>query len=202
MLLGGVWHGAGWTFVLWGLMHGVFLIVQHSWSRSTKNWGRVKASIPYQLCALAATFAVVQFAWVYFRSDSMQCANRICLGMLGWNGVSIPMAIWNRLGFESGDFGIVADTVGGASFLVSIAWVFTGFAIVWLLPTTQQFMEQFQPALDYSHELADDFERNAMKWRLSFRWTPSMRYALLIALVSAAGVLSLPEVSEFLYFQF
>ena len=63
-------------------------------------------------------------------------------------------------------------------------------------------MEQFQPALDYSHALADDFERTAMGWRLSFRWTPSMSYALLIALVSAAGVLSLPEVSEFLYFQF
>ena len=127
MLLGGVWHGAGWTFVLWGLLHGVFLIVQHSWSRSTKNWRRVKASIPYQLCALAATFAVVQFAWVYFRSDSMQCANRICLGMLGWNGVSIPMAIWNRLGFESGDFGIVADTVGGASF-----FSFTSLGFHWV----------------------------------------------------------------------
>ncbi len=202
MLLGGVWHGAGWTFMLWGLLHGTFLVVQHGWSRLTNRWGSVKSLVVYKVFALLTTFIAVHFAWVFFRAESMQCANHIVQGMVGWNGISLPSAIWNRLGFESGDFGILTDRVGGATFVASIGWVALGFAIVWFLPTTQQFLDSFQPAMDYNSALSTDFDQNTIRCRAHLRWSPSPQYALLIALLATAGILSLPEVSEFLYFQF
>ena len=84
MLLGGLWHGAAWTFVLWGLLHGVFLVVQHAWSHATKSLAGVKDNHGYRLLACALTFISVTFAWVYFRATTLESANHIVLGMLGF----------------------------------------------------------------------------------------------------------------------
>lgn len=83
MLLGGLWHGASWTFVIWGGLHGLFLVVERLLKVSPmarasvwrKNSGR---------CTLAAlTFTLVVFTWVFFRSDSFDRAFEICAAMLG-----------------------------------------------------------------------------------------------------------------------
>jgi len=68
MTLGGLWHGAGWTFVLWGLYHGLLLLVNHAW----RSWGGNRR-LAAPLCLLL-TFLAVVFGWVLFRSDSLTTA--------------------------------------------------------------------------------------------------------------------------------
>jgi D-alanyl-lipoteichoic acid acyltransferase DltB (MBOAT superfamily) len=81
MLLGGLWHGAGWTFVIWGAMHGVYLAVHRVWS--------ARFSMP-RLLGVAITFPAVLFAWVMFRATSVSDAVTIWKTMLGLNGFTLP----------------------------------------------------------------------------------------------------------------
>ena len=79
MLLGGIWHGAGWTFVLWGAYHGVLLIVQRLWN----NRGRALPTV----LARPVTFLAVVVGWVLFKATSIQQAGSILAGMTGMQGV-------------------------------------------------------------------------------------------------------------------
>jgi alginate O-acetyltransferase complex protein AlgI len=84
MLLGGLWHGAAWTFVLWGALHGVFLMVNHLWNakvRRNATPGRIA-----QVLGWVLTFLCVMIAWVVFRAESMHAAVEIYKGMLGMHG--------------------------------------------------------------------------------------------------------------------
>jgi len=78
-VLGGLWHGAGWTFVLWGALHGVALCVHRLWSSCG-----IKMPAPL---ALLSTFMFVNFAWVLFRAEDMATAQQMLQGMAGMNGV-------------------------------------------------------------------------------------------------------------------
>jgi alginate O-acetyltransferase complex protein AlgI len=73
MALGGLWHGAAWTFVAWGTLHGVYLCINHAWN----NYGPAVAprfAAPAKLAAFILTFLSVVVAWVFFRADSMASA--------------------------------------------------------------------------------------------------------------------------------
>lgn len=84
MLLGGLWHGAGWTFVIWGGLHGCYLAVNHLW-RKTGH------SLP-MLLAWLLTFTGVVIAWIFFRADTIADALYILKAMLGGNGVTLSIA--------------------------------------------------------------------------------------------------------------
>lgn len=75
MLLGGLWHGAGWTFIIWGGIHGTYLAINHWWSK--RNW-----ELP-NLAAKVATFVSVVIAWVFFRAGSVEDALHILKAMFG-----------------------------------------------------------------------------------------------------------------------
>ncbi|MHA6287697.1 MBOAT family O-acyltransferase [Maricaulis sp. CAU 1757] len=112
MLLGGLWHGAAWTFVIWGGLHGLGLTVNHYWAKwGPKGWfdGRRR------VIAVALTFAFTTIAWVFFRAESWSGAGRILAGMFGFSG----------LGLE----GVTLDAV---------AWIVFGMGIVWALPDTPE----------------------------------------------------------------
>src|SRR6201992_1247161 len=84
MLLGGLWHGAAWTFVLWGALHGIYLMINHLWNakvRRDRKPGRIAHVLGWALTMLA-----VMVAWVVFRAESMHAATLIYKGMLGLNG--------------------------------------------------------------------------------------------------------------------
>ncbi|MBI1326168.1 MAG: MBOAT family protein [Alphaproteobacteria bacterium] len=95
MLLGGLWHGANWTFVLWGGLHGLYLVINHGWHRIVPDgFSAIKA---YQFCAWALTFLAVITAWVLFRSESVEAAMAIYQGMLGWHGLGATTIINDAL---------------------------------------------------------------------------------------------------------
>jgi D-alanyl-lipoteichoic acid acyltransferase DltB (MBOAT superfamily) len=89
MLLGGLWHGASWTFVLWGGLHGAYLVVNHLWRRTGLR-------LPETL-GWAVTLVAVLVGWVFFRAPSLARALVILHGMAGLNGLG-----WSALPYSIG----------------------------------------------------------------------------------------------------
>jgi alginate O-acetyltransferase complex protein AlgI len=86
MLLGGLWHGASWNFVVWGGLHGFYLIVERS-LRGVTQGVRALATVPFQLLGGALTFALVTLTWVFFRAETLSDSQHLVGVMLG-GGVS------------------------------------------------------------------------------------------------------------------
>lgn len=194
MLLGGLWHGASWTFVVWGGLHGVYLIVNHGWRALTR--GDFRASTAQGRCAARlVTFVAVVAAWVLFRAPDFPTATTILSSMVGAHGIALPNAIavhFPAAGTLLKGFGVQFRLGGGAAFVHMYVWIVALLAIVFLAPNTQQIMGRFRPGLDAStHAL-----------RVWPQWQPTLRWAIACALVAGCGFLSLHRVSEFLYYQF
>lgn len=86
MLLGGLWHGAGWTFVFWGFLHGSYLIVYHALSRLYQSLGLFGDRGPGRVLSLLGwplTFVLTSFTWVFFRSPTFEHAWIVSGAMLG-----------------------------------------------------------------------------------------------------------------------
>jgi D-alanyl-lipoteichoic acid acyltransferase DltB (MBOAT superfamily) len=93
-LLGGIWHGAGWTFVFWGALHGVALMIHRMWQKLGKR-------LP-TLIAWFLTFNFINIAWVFFRAKEFEDAMKVLKGMFGFTGVDFYMDmvhIYILLGF-------------------------------------------------------------------------------------------------------
>jgi alginate O-acetyltransferase complex protein AlgI len=92
MVLGGLWHGAAWTFVIWGALHGLYLCIYHGWTALRRRVGWVRAT-PSRLGiagARALTLVAVVVGWVFFRAETIPSALAILKGMSGANGIEIP----------------------------------------------------------------------------------------------------------------
>jgi D-alanyl-lipoteichoic acid acyltransferase DltB (MBOAT superfamily) len=90
MLLGGLWHGAGWTFVVWGGLHGLYLVVNHGW-RALRSGARPSGPAS-RAAARALTFAAVVVAWVLFRAESLAAALEMLRAMAGLGSAgAVPM---------------------------------------------------------------------------------------------------------------
>jgi alginate O-acetyltransferase complex protein AlgI len=188
MLLGGLWHGAGWTFVFWGGLHGLYLCVNHAWARLSRGWAwaqpRGAMAAGYHLI----TFLAVVVGWVFFRAKTFGAAVSIMKGMFGMNGLVLPYAMSNlvkRLGLNSVQVGF---TGVGTSTLVVIA---TLLLIAFTMPNTQEITRLARPTI----------ERVISRSRLLV-WRPSVGWAVAAGLLLSLAMLRLNRVSEFLYFQF
>jgi D-alanyl-lipoteichoic acid acyltransferase DltB (MBOAT superfamily) len=90
MLLGGIWHGAGWTFVIWGALHGAYLCINHAFNAVV---GEGRPSWWTRAPALALTFLAVVVGWVFFRAPDVGDAMTMLKGMAGLNGAYLPSQI-------------------------------------------------------------------------------------------------------------
>ena len=83
MLLGGLWHGANWTFVVWGGLHGVFLVANHGWQALMKRLelSQISNRAPARVLGRLITMLCVIIAWVFFRAEDFETASRILRGM-------------------------------------------------------------------------------------------------------------------------
>jgi D-alanyl-lipoteichoic acid acyltransferase DltB (MBOAT superfamily) len=173
MVLGGIWHGAGWTFLIWGALHGIYLIVNHAWHALIRKLSLdiiVKTRV-FVLMSWLVTFLAVVLAWVFFRAANLDTALDILSSMVGRYGVG------------------EVDTL--------MAWVVPMGALLlaFLLPNTQQITGYVGPKGTYGAHLP---ERDAG----ILRWKPSGLWALYTGVLLALCLMSLSQVSEFIYFQF
>lgn len=137
MLIGGLWHGANWTFVIWGGIHGSLLTVNHLWRECCEKlgWHRIRDVFLYKAFAFGTTFFFVAVAWVFFRIPNRAAAKFMLEGMMGMHGFSVPdnsylyqisnriTAIWNH------------DVV-----MVPMMLLLVVMGIAWLMPNSQQLV--------------------------------------------------------------
>jgi len=179
MTLGGLWHGAGWTFVLWGLLHGAYLLANHRFTA----WRQAKVSpakpparatrFAGRMAAVGCTFLCVVLAWVLFRAENLGSALALYQAMVGLTeGVEHP-----RL-FKPQIFGFIA-----------VLLVFC-----WVSPNTQQLLAHY-------HQPPESQGRQAIKPG-KLAWQPTVGWAALASFVFIAAFLALSQQSEFLYYQF
>jgi len=200
MLLGGLWHGAGWTFVVWGGLHGLMLVVNHLWHRAfpwrLETWWSLAI-------ARLVTFLAVTLAWVFFRAESFGGAIAVFEGM-----VNLPHTLAPRLGPLTDVLLALGFRFDGAyiSFenKLSVLWLAFWIAFLWFLPTTQELMRNFNPAFDFRGGAPRRLAGLPLLARLeaALVWRPSAAWAAATAVIAAGAFLSLTRVSEFLYFQF
>jgi alginate O-acetyltransferase complex protein AlgI len=128
MLLGGLWHGAGWTFVAWGALHGAYLTINHLWREMIAE--RFLRWVPNWIGALTGgliTFIAVVAAWVVFRSDDIAHAKIMLEAMFGINSrpISFDAVLHGQL--------LLATDLSGRDL---IKLLFFSLAWVWLLPNS------------------------------------------------------------------
>ena len=120
--------------------------------------------------------------------------------MLGVSGFEVPLGIVARLG-EFGNhlvaLGFVPVMGGGSVIVTNYVWIIWSAVIALTLPNVAQIFHNHEPGL---YENADAFRSLRKGWLLS--WDYNNRWAVAVALASVAGILTLQQISEFLYFQF
>ena len=208
MLLGGLWHGAGWTFVIWGGLHGFYLVVNHAW-RGLKNHFDWKSGGRWSnFGATTLTFLSVVIGWVFFRADSLSSATAVLYGMAGLNGISLPVTFGSQLGNCQSCHAIVFFGVlplTKLSITKATATLMVGLAIVWGLPNVREMLQRYRPVHEDLQKDGEISAPSATLWnpfRLLCEWKPTRGYAFVTAILFTLAVFNLTRVREFLYFQF
>jgi D-alanyl-lipoteichoic acid acyltransferase DltB (MBOAT superfamily) len=97
MLLGGLWHGAAWTFVIWGGLHGLLLILERQLMTSRIGRLRVWETPLGNLALTLSTFVAVCITWVFFRADSLHEAQQILSAMLNLDGHASEVLVLGKI---------------------------------------------------------------------------------------------------------
>jgi len=211
MLLGGLWHGAGWTFVVWGGLHGFYLMVNHAWRAFMQRMGwKGEGHAAYRFAAGGLTFVCVVIGWVFFRADSFASALSMLHGMAGLNGVSLPAA------FEGLALAALPATLApyvrfdgivvlsGFSSFTALATIFTGLLLVWFFPNVRQLLISYKPAWEdmvgkqTPAPVPDNWIARKLIWRPTRLTAVACGVLFFYVLISMASI----GKSEFLYFQF
>ena len=199
MLIGGLWHGASWTFVIWGGLHGAFLIINHGW-RGMPQYASLCTNFIFRYFGVLLTFTAVVIAWVIFRAENLETSMQIYSAMFGGNGISLPSFIGTSLGsqaemLEKFGFsyqGMFSNELIGSRVLLLLSGM---FLIVWLLPNTLDIFKGHNPALGFD-QYSDKNKRSFITWE------PKPLIALIVAFMATIAIMFIQKESEFLYFQF
>jgi len=204
MLLGGLWHGAGWTFVIWGGLHGGYLVLHQLWVKLRKGLGW-EFGAGFKPLSIALTFISVVVSWVFFRAESFAGALAVLKPMAGFNGISLPASLGSKLGaLEALGFRFEGLSSGGFVMPDSLAWVAGLLAVVWLLPNVQEWLGNYRPVLEWK-SLQKSLRSPQPFWQplwQRWQWRPSLGWSAVMVGLFWASVLSLAKESEFIYFQF
>jgi D-alanyl-lipoteichoic acid acyltransferase DltB (MBOAT superfamily) len=186
MLLGGLWHGAGWNFLVWGGLHGVYLGINHLW----RGWrgNEVRASAAGSAAkgfGWALTFLAVIVAWVFFRARTMAGAWQMLGGLFGFEAGSSAYASAGILRVM--DLPILVGEqrlllIGGGAVALALA-------VVLCLPNVPQLFGYRE-------------YRRAPERASLLRWRPNAAWALVTAAALAISLFGMWQRLEFLYFQF
>ncbi|EKD55082.1 MAG: hypothetical protein ACD_60C00027G0008 [uncultured bacterium] len=181
MILGGLWHGASWTFITWGCLHGLYLCINHGWI-SLKKVLKISNHGGYIVhhTSKLITFVAIVIAWVFFRAPDFTVAFQILHAMF-LNIFTDPFS-WcflNALRFFS---------VEKIFTVIAISFVMIGF-----LPNTYQLLSRIKVALSIPKE---SYYLSILVWKPNFLWD------VIISIIFVIDILCIQSSSTFLYFQF
>ena len=176
MILAGIWHGAGLQFLVFGLLHGIYLTINHLW----RNFGPKPGPDPgvaHRSLSIAVTYLSVLIGSVFFRAQDVSAGMGMLSAMFGMHGIEMmPGNSW---------------LTGLHAVARPLSWLLMLYLIVWRMPNTQEIMGDFQPALGY----VDD------RPGISPRFRPTLLWAMSIGVIATVAML-MRQQSEFLYFRF
>lgn len=135
-VLAGLWHGAGWNFLLWGALHGALLSVNHGWHAVLTRWpvvAKVWQCVPRAL-GVAVTFVVVALAWVLFRAADLATAWHMYAGLLQ------PLATAPAASLPWHSAAALAEGFVGLDEAFGWVWIGLGMLVVWGLPSAVQVL--------------------------------------------------------------
>ncbi|MEL6237257.1 MAG: MBOAT family O-acyltransferase [Pseudomonadota bacterium] len=186
MLTIGVWHGAGWTFVIFGLMQGLYMSFNEIWAtyrkkpRKARKKAGLSAPIWHGPVARAGTLLAFVFAIIPFGSRGFADMSALMTASLGASGWMVMQDGW-PLGPDA-----------------ALLCVFTAYAIVYILPNSHEIMDRFEPTLGWS----EDFSKRAPS-PVQLRWDIAPIWGIATGLALFAGIAFIMRGSaEFIYFNF
>jgi len=182
MLVSGIWHGAGYTFIVWGVLHGFYLTVNHAWRLLGPKLWRDKLSYErfMQPTGFIITFMCVSASMVIFRSANLKTAADLLQGMLGLHGIGLSQ--------------LKNISVGRMKIAF---WIAVPAFIALVCPNTLQILSRYEPALGWNPSPHD-----GPTLRNRILWGPSLAWAAAVSIIMVVGILYLGGQSEFLYWQF
>ena len=202
MLLGGLWHGASWSFVAWGALHGLYLIVNHAWGglrqRSPLLGAVHRWSATHKFYWLI-TFLAVVVAWVFFRAPTFTAAQAMLHAMAGLDGIVIPSGLAAALGplqAPLARLGVEFGAGSGTALIAGYGWIAALMAIVLLMPNAVQLLAHAEPTLDRRPDAVAPHAAHRIAWRPTFLWAGA------VAVLGVLGVFAISRGGEFLYWQF
>ncbi|MEW6599775.1 MAG: MBOAT family protein [Nitrospirota bacterium] len=188
MLLGGLWHGAGWTFILWGALHGLYLVINHIWRVfREKGLGHDLSRTTFlgRTISLITTLSAVIIGWVFFRAQTLKGAARMLQGMFGTNGANVP-TVFNKvhpaLSLLLEKLHISGGTESGIVFTTKWATIIL-VSLILFLPNSMEYVSKI-----FSGDKHSGIRLFA--------------YAAFTSLLIIWAVMAIGKPSEFLYFQF
>lgn len=154
MLLSGLWHGAGWTYVIWGGLHGTFIVINHQWRLWVKQTKWNFDHWIYRGASVLFTFIVVSLAWTFFRATNLAVAGKMLSNMLALNGFSLPDQLFAHGGFRDkflaplGVHFIDTKAIDIKHYENALGTIASLLLICWALPNTQQLLSRYDPILE------------------------------------------------------
>ncbi|CDF96842.1 MULTISPECIES: MBOAT family protein [unclassified Pseudomonas] len=178
MLLGGLWHGASWTFIIWGGLHGAYLCVNHIFQKLPRSYlsGLIPRFATNAIC-VAMTFAAVIFAWVFFRAENVHSAIAIAHAMLG----SEQAVSWDSI-FKN------------LSFITYVSYILASMFIIWALPNIYEVIDLLE-----NRVAVNDQEGQRISSTVCVAAAMTCVAIVVTSLLSTFGS---NIISPFLYFQF
>lgn len=191
MVIGGFWHGAGWTFGVWGLCHGLALLVNHAWTKTALS--KRITGLPAVVFSWSFTFLTVVIGWTFFRAPDLRSASSLLSSMFGSAGMEIPTTWLARLSWLQ-SFGVTgrSDWMVFQSYMQLFEIVILLVAVLFLPNALQITAGSFTPSNQAS------LPSSPSRWT----WHPTLGWAALCGVMLALALLHLGRISEFLYFQF
>ena len=201
MCVSGLWHGAGYLFILWGALHGIYLSINHAWRLlarklwpdkvkyariMTTGWARVDVRIRGRVHGVLSR---IEYACRYGNPSRHVRAERHCCAQSPAARSRIAGSWLQHLG--------VAISSADFPFTFMVLWLLALGVIVFFCPNTQEIMARYEPALGVR---AQDPSGASLLRRIS--WRPSIAWSLIVATMAVIGILQLAGPSEFLYWQF
>lgn len=202
MFISGFWHGAGWQFIMFGLVHGVCLVINQGWRQWKRSHGLPATSDnPLTIAvSVATTFLCVIVGLVFFRAADVTSALNMLSSMAGLNGIALPTSFEKIPGVESLAAFVGIEIVPLYNFSPRMtAAIVIALIAVWTLPNAQQWLRNYRTALGAPPPL------NWLQKRLSVAvWRPSAAAGFVAGTVCFFTLLrAMSEApTEFLYFQF
>jgi hypothetical protein len=202
MFISGLWHGAGYGFLIWGLLHGLYLTINHGWRLVAGNLYRDRRTYVRVMepAGFILTFLSVATAMVFFRAVTIASAIDVLKGMIGLNGIGLPEALLDQLGPLAERLrgaGVVAESWLLGDFVDTAFWIFVLMVAAFACPNTLQILARYEPALVVAAPPA-----KPGTGFLLIEWNASLPWAIGVSAIAAIAIWSMGGPSEFLYWQF